>query len=206
MIDRTAVEDIAREFQIPDHGALHRAIWNAVWTMAERGDHAPDFRSKDSLNKLAKPLGQVIALLRDPLNGNRLAMYLRGLSSEDQRSLPDDPGAMILDFGRTAETILAAAAAAHRQRSQTRGALADGQDIAAAAGSLIDYWTRDLGRQFTRDHRWVPGEQDDLEPVTPGERFIWRVVRTFAPERADDDLRSALRRLDLPNSPPVEPK
>jgi hypothetical protein len=182
------VKELAAEFEIDDLAALRAVIWRAVQACATHGEGIPDLREADTLDELKEPLGRVIALLSDPLNGNRLAQHMR--SRQYPAAL--DAGAFVLDLTRQLEIVGRLAAEAHRERAQKTGALPN-QALHNAAVILRKFWTDELGREFTRNHVWAKGKRC-AEPVTPGEMFIFRAVGCFAPHLAPE-LRAIFRKL-----------
>ncbi len=180
--------DIARDFNITDLDGLKSAVFNAIYVSAEHGPDVPDFRECDTLDKLVPLLDRAIGLLRDPLNGNRLAKYWRSCLSDGNIAAvlfhgTIDPGFAILDLCCLLEVVKRGAADAHRGRAQQSGPLPKA-DIRAAVQVLVGYW-RELGRKFTHAS-WAEGGGGRVEPVTQGERFVFACLQYFIPDRADE--------------------
>jgi hypothetical protein len=188
------LDDIARNFGITDFAGFKAAVFNAICACAEHGPDVPDFRECDTLDELVPLLNRAIELLRDPLNGNRLALYWRSLLADENITKAErtaavpfsgtiDPGFAILDLLDLLNRVQRGAAEAHRGRAQQSGPLPKA-DIRAAVQVLIDYW-RGLGRKFTVGS-WAKGSSGLDEPVTEGERFVFACLRYFIPDRAHE--------------------
>lgn len=177
------IEQLAREFEIENPDGLRRAVATAMDAMAEaRVKDQPEYddRNADSLDKLAGLLAQVIQLLQEPRNGYRLTAWLR--QHWEILRVPD-----LLD---QLQIFQSAATEAHRKRVPPRGPLAP-RDARAASAVLVRYWVS-LGRRFTQNQRWASGERGRPEPVTLGERFVYKVIQSFAPD-ATNRLRTIAR-------------
>lgn len=185
------LDQLQREFHIDDRAGLMEAISAAMWALAKNGPNTPDFREADTLDELAKVLRRARELLTDPINGNRLAEYGWTLATPAFGFVADPLGCAIM-----LQRLQQAALAAHREREQKTGKLPP-RDLRAVVDSLATYWTRDLEREFTQDHRWAASPNHRKEPVTEAERFVFGIVEYLAPDRLGD-LPTVLRALRLP--------
>ena len=147
-----------------------------MWACAEKGEAVPDFRERDTLDEVAELLGRAAELLKEPLNGNRLAQHWRDSSQAERSSLPP----ILLDFVQQLDVVAETARRAHRKRAQRRGPLAR-QDVRAAVDILVSYWCDELDQTFTHN-QWAHGKHGP-EPVTKGEQFLYRALAYFAPYR-----------------------
>jgi hypothetical protein len=192
-------ERLITQCKIPDQESLKSLLSTLCRILAESGNGqvksqrtpqsgsefhnaTPDSREADTLNELSGPLNQVIKLLSNPLNGNRLAQHWRALPDAERSFLPN----YLPDFIRQLDLVQETAAQAHRNREQRRGPL-PARGLAESVKLLVDYWERDLERKFTRDAKWV-----DHEPITKAEWFVWLAIDYFGPWNWKE-LRTALR-------------
>jgi hypothetical protein len=185
-------DELAERHGIKDRAGLAEALFNAGGLYhLTYGPVNVDDDASDTLDKIDKPIAELLDLLADETNRDRLSGALIRLWLEETTpcatvikgtkewpewlkragEICDEIDRMV----RQLERVRIAARAAHRPgrvgHPMTKG------DVTAAYGVLAEFWRRAFGEEkFTRD--W-----DDGKPVTPAARFLTDAIKIIDPDR-----------------------
>lgn len=175
------LSDLSKEFtEITDREALRAAVHSAMGIYLKMTTER-QWRSglADTLDELPAAIRKLIELLEQPTNVMRLHQALAGLPADQRCCAPD----CIADLRMQLETLQRLATEAHQDRSPKRGPVPE-QDVRATVRVLYDYWTKTLGQSWTHQN-WAE-DKGRFKPITPGERFVWKVLFYIAPNRVGE--------------------